>query len=145
ATDRIGYPSTPSFRLVDAPAKRIFLVQQQRRFTVHKRRAGYGRNDGLTVTLVAAGEGAANNAFLHPDFALLEFALRGSARQLGTGTGAARRSVVGFTRTKHEVARMGSGRCRWAKQFNVVDFGKTLGVDSLADAPRVIREFLHVG
>src|SRR5262249_26962040 len=145
ATDRIGYPSTPSFLSVDAPTKRIFLVQQQCRFTVHKGSARDGGNDGLTVALVAAGEGTANNTLLHPEFALFEFAVSGQARQLRTGPRAARRSVVRFTGTEHKVARMSAGRLGWAEQFNVVYFGKTLRVHRLADTPRIVRQPFDIG
>ena len=55
-----------------------------------------------------AFEDAADDAFLTPDFAGLQFAVGIEAGELGAGAGAAGRAVVGFAGAEDEVSAIGA-------------------------------------
>src|SRR5262245_10926074 len=94
---------------VDAPAERVFFVEQQGRLCVHEGRAG---DDGRYLSCVTvqpaklARERASNDAFLNPRFAFNQLTVSGKAGELRARAGAAGRAVVGFAGTLDEVARV---------------------------------------
>src|SRR5262245_60159529 len=94
--------------------------------------------------LVAAGEGAADDAFLDVNGALLKRAVGGEAGETGAGAGAAGGAVIGASGAEDEVAVVGVWAAWQAVEDDVVDFGVALGVDCLADFPGEISEGVDV-
>src|SRR6478736_1339158 len=88
------------------PAKWVFLVKQLRGLGIHKCRARDDRCD-LSGRTIQPGEfsreRAADDAFLHPGRAFGEFPIRRQAREFRARARAARRAVIGFAGTLHEV------------------------------------------
>src|SRR5205085_9912497 len=122
--------SPPSSRAGrDATAEGIEFIQQQRRIAVHKGAARDRWDDLLALTPIAAPERTANDALLNPLDSFGKFFVRRQARELGAGARAAWRAIVSFTGTEHEVSRIRAGLLRRPKQFDVVHFRKSLGVD----------------
>src|SRR5687767_4915951 len=70
---------------------------------------------------VSAREHAPNETFLDPGFAFGQLSIRRQASELGAGAGAAWGTVICFSRTENEVARMRFRADGGAKQFDVVD------------------------
>src|SRR5678815_1951831 len=119
----------------NSPAERVFVIEQKRCFTVHKRRASDGWNNLLAHAVIARAKGAADDAFLDPLHAFGEFAIRGEASEFCARSSAARRAVVRFAGAEHEISRVRGRLPRRPKKFDVVHFGKALLVHSLPHTP----------
>src|SRR5688500_15651908 len=132
--------------LTNPPAERIALVQEERALGGDEGSSLYGRNDlsrSAVEPLVGSGEAAADHALLHPGLAFGELAVGGEAGELGACAGAARRAVVGLARAQHEVARVRAGAA-FVHELHMIDVGKPLRVDRLADAPAHVSQSLDV-
>ena len=106
-----------------------------------------GWDDLAVLNLNAAFKNAAHHAFLLPDLALGQFAIRVQAGQLGAGAGAARRTVVGLAGAEHKTAAV-SFRAG-AEQFHMVDLlttrtGDTPGGQLRARAPGKIGQDIQI-
>src|SRR5438309_11803867 len=74
----------------DPPAKWVPVIQQQRRLRSDKCRADDGRHNRARRPVepaIARGEKTANDAFLHPGLAFVEFVLGSQARKLRARAG----------------------------------------------------------
>ena len=69
-----------------------------------------GRNRPVLASLVSGDEPRPDHAFLHPGRVGPEPALRCEAGELGAGSGAAGRAVIGAAGAEHETARIRVGR-----------------------------------
>src|SRR5690348_16818824 len=63
----------------------------------------------------------ADYAFLAPHVTLAEFSVSDETCELGARAGAARRAVVGFAGTEHEIFTIDTGKLRRRKKFDVID------------------------
>src|ERR1041385_1847294 len=105
----------------DAPAERVFPIEQQSGFAVHERTAGDDRLDFFRSAVQPAefsGERAAEDAFLNPRRALGEFAVSGEAGEFGAGARAAGRAVVGLAGALDEISRVRAADRRRAEQLD---------------------------
>src|SRR5947209_16877143 len=101
----------------NTPAKRIALIQQQRRLGVYVRGSADRRPNRAPHHVHMSFEKAADNALLPPRFSGREFSIFIKTRHLRARAGTARRSVVRLSRTKHEIAAVGVGPVRRAEQL----------------------------
>src|SRR5689334_5134241 len=124
--------------MANAPAERVAFVQQQGAFGIDE---GAARDPGKDFARgpiqpgEGAFEGAAQDAFLDPGFVFPQFSICRQAGQFGARAGAARRTVIGFARAQNEAARVGTLAPGRPEQLDVVDLGKPLGIDGLAQLP----------
>ena len=108
--------------------------------------SGDHRQDAASGTIfpeIFSAEGAAQNTFLDPRLTLLQFSIRSQTGQLGAGPRSAGRSIVGLAGAQHKVARVAAG-CGRTKEFYVVDLGKPLSIDRLANPPTHIGQGFNV-
>src|SRR5215469_6021819 len=111
-----SYAGLPIFESdANAHAERIFRVQQQICFRIHKSRAPDTRKYFSTFHLDASFKNAADNALLPPSLPLFDFAVGIKASQLCAGASSARRTVVSFAGTKHEILAVYSRYVRFAE------------------------------
>src|ERR1017187_1338567 len=132
----------------DAVTERIALVENQLGIRIHVRGAG---DLGIDLAIHDGNrpfEDAADDALLTPDLAGQQFAIGVEAGQLGAGSGAAGRAVVGFTGTEHEVLAIGAGSGGFSEELDVIDLaairaGDAVGGETPADAPGKIGELVE--
>jgi len=106
------------------------------------RRAGDGRNhlaSAAIVPSIARLKGAADQTLLDPGITLEELAVRGKTGELGTGSRAARRTVIGLARAQHEISAVSARQIRGSEQFHMIDQRVPLSIDGLADPARKNR------
>src|SRR5258706_10351281 len=131
-------------RLADPPLERIGFLQDQLRFGRDERAASDRRDDLSIRDRQRSFKHAANDALLPPDLAWLYLAVGIEASKLGARSRTARRAVIRFARTEHEVAAVVHCILRWAEQFDVIDLAAARAGDGvllqhLANVPRVAR------
>src|SRR5690348_13481152 len=94
-------------------------------------RAGDARVQLAVALSDAAFEKAADNALLPPRFTRAQLSIGVQAGHLGRRAGAARRAVVGASRTKNEILAVCARHLGRAKKFNVIDFRTVLASNLL--------------
>src|SRR5271156_3269287 len=79
----------------------------------------------------AGAKAAADDAFLHPDFARAQLSVGMEASKLGAGSGSARRPVVGPAGAEDEIAAVRVvARSRGGEELDVVDQGAVLAANA---------------
>src|SRR5262249_53527786 len=139
-----GQARRPTLRS-DAIDEGVALVEDEVGLGIDVGGAGDLGIDAAIFDRDATFKDGAHDAFLTPRLAGLEFAVGVKARELGAGTGAARRTVVRLARTENEALAIGAGSGRRSEQLDVIDVaamraGDALALEALADAPGVIGE-----
>src|SRR5688572_14467086 len=113
------------------PAKRIAIVEDERRLGGDVRGAGNARRDlaaRAVEPFVRSLEAAADDALLHPGLAFGELAVRGEAGELRARAGAAGRAIVGLAGAQDEVACLGARRSGRPEELDMVDVRVALGI-----------------
>ena len=134
-----------SLHLPDAPAKRVALIENERRLGTHICGASNrGADDALRLVepIEMTGELTAENAFLCPFAACLQFSIRRETGKLRARAGAARGTVIRFSGTEDEIPGI-PATSRRTEQFNVIHLRKSLRVHRHANAPCEVREPLR--
>ena len=106
---------------------------------------GDGGEDAGCAVLVAALEHGSEDAFLPPDLAGGELAIRSQAGELCAGAGAAGGAVIFATGAEDKVAAMIRRLLRRAEQFNVVHFREASRVHRGADREGGAGKFGEIG
>src|SRR4030095_418859 len=88
----------------------------------------------------AAREVAADNAFLNPIDAFLQFSISRQTRELCARACPARRSIVCSTRAQDEVSRLGFAVMRRAKEFNMVHLDKPSVTNGVSGGQRIGKQ-----
>lgn len=112
-------------------AKGVVRVDDDVGLAGDERGAGDLRIDFAVLDMDSAFENAANDAFLAPEVARLEFAIGVKAGQLRTGAGAAGRAVIFLAGAQNEILAVNSGNDGGPVQLDVIDFMAVSAADSV--------------
>src|ERR1700722_12402889 len=113
--------------------ERVPRIFQELAFGTDKRASADTRENAPGRTqFEARAEAAADDAFLHPDLAALQFPIGVEAGQLGAGSGSTWRPVISSARAENEVAAVRVVRSRGTKELDMVDQGAVLAAHALS-------------
>ena len=121
-------------------AEGVAFVEEKSRFRRDESGAGDRRFDHPAPAIEpakAAAKGAADDALLQEFLALREPAIHRETSESRARASAARRAVVSFARAEHKVPRA-------IEEDDVIDLGETLRIRRTAQAPRELREHVHM-
>src|ERR1017187_10510548 len=108
--------------LPDAHAEWILRIQNKFGFGIHKCRT-FDAGINLPFALSnATFEYCPDDALLFPHLTLADFSFRIEAGELGAGSSAAGRTIVGLSGTQYEILAIDGRQMGWAEQLDVVDF-----------------------
>src|SRR5712691_898694 len=121
------------FDLLDSPAERIALVDDQRRFGRDVGGAADGRQDRAIDDVHRSIEGCADDTLLTPRLAFCEQSVFEQAGKLGARARPAWRTAIRISGAEDEVSAVGVATFRWSEESHLMDRLPGRARDSIAN------------